>query len=329
MSQLNSSKIGFILFYLKINIYYFRCDINNVRQNCAIFTIMPAIYEQVVLQEGESFSIGIFQDNLKKSTWHYHNNYEISFITEGMGKRIVADSIEEFQPGDLVFVGRNLPHAWIADKGQRVLTERTLEMVYLQFPVAVFCPQLLALPEFKEVQRALKMSERGIQIVGQTLNEVSEIMLQLPYLRGFERMNYLFRMLDIIGRSKTVYSLASEEYLLKVFKPANRRIGQIHDYLMNHFREEIDLAQLSELIHMAEGSLCRFFKMNVGCSVFEYLNKLKVDFACKLLMDPDIVIVDVCFDSGFHNLSHFNKQFRKNTGVAPSEYRKKFKVLVH
>jgi AraC-like DNA-binding protein len=45
-------------------------------------------------------------------------------------------------------------------------------------------------------------------------------------------------------------------------------------------------------------------------------------------MDEELAIVDVCYDSGFNNLSHFNKQFRKNTGVTPSEYRKRFKWLV-
>lgn len=289
---------------------------------------MPARYEQIVLKEDESFSIGIFQDNLGKSTWHYHNNFEISFITEGTGKRIVADSIEEFQPGDLVFIGGNLPHVWIADKEQKIFSDRSLEMVYLQFSSNIFFPQLLALPEFKQVKRALEMSERGIQIVGTTLNEVSEIMLQLPYLKNFDRMNNFFRLLDIIGNSDSNIKLASEEYMRKQFKPANRRIALVHDYLMNHYREEIDLKQLAELVHMAEGSLCRFFKMNVGSSVFEYLNRIKVELACKLLMDPDMVIIDVCLDSGFNNLSHFNKQFRKNTGVTPSEYRKRFRGLV-
>jgi AraC-like DNA-binding protein len=289
---------------------------------------MPARFERILLKDDESFSIGIFQDNLEKSTWHYHNNFEISFITEGSGKRIVADSIEEFQPGDLVFIGSSIPHVWIADKEQRVISGRTLEMVYLQFSSNIFFPQLLALPEFKNVKRAIEMSERGIQVVGQTLNEVSEIMLQLPYLTGFDRINYFFRLIDIIGKSDTNISLASEDFMRKQFKPANRRIGLIHDYLMNHYREEIDLKQLAELVHMAEGSLCRFFKMNVGISVFEYLNRIKVEFACKLLMDPEMGIVDVCLDSGFNNLSHFNKQFRKNIGLTPSEYRKRFKGLV-
>lgn len=289
---------------------------------------MSAKYEQISLREDESFFTGIFQDNLEKCTWHYHNNYEISFITEGTGKRIVADSIEEFQPGDLVFIGRNLPHVWIAEKEQRVISGRTLEMVFLQFSANILFPQLLALPEFGYVKKSLELSERGIQIVGQTLNEVSEIMLQLPYLKGFDRINHFYRLMDIIGKSNSNIQLASEEYMRKKFTTGNRRIALLHDYLMNHYREEIDLKKLAELVNMAEGSLCRFFKMNVGTSIFDYLNQIKVEFACKLLMDPDLGIVDVCLDSGFNNLSHFNKQFRKNTGVTPTEYRKRFSGLV-
>ena len=289
---------------------------------------MTARYEQRNLKEDESFSIGVFQDNLEKSTWHYHNNYEISFITEGSGKRIVADSMEEFQPGDLVFIGGNIPHVWIAEKEQGVISERTLEMVFLQFSTNLLIPQMLALPEFKNVKKAIELADRGIQIVGQTLNEVSAIMLQLPYLDGFERMNQFLRMMDLIGRSASNISLASEEYMRKRFTTGNKRIGLLHDYLMHHYREEINLEKLASLVNMAEGSLCRFFKMNVGSSIFEYLNKIKVEFACKLLMNPNIGIFDVCLDSGFNNLSHFNKQFRKHMGVTPSEYRKRFRGLV-
>jgi len=174
---------------------------------------MTALFEKIIEKEGESFFIGIFQDNLEKSTWHYHNNFEISFITEGSGKRIVGDSIEEFQPGDLVFIGPNLPHVWIADKETRMLSKRTMEMVFLQFTMNIVSPQLLSLPEFSNVRKALEFSERGIQIIGDTLNQVSERMLQLPYLKSFERMVYFLTMMDLIGESNTNISLASKEYL--------------------------------------------------------------------------------------------------------------------
>jgi len=288
---------------------------------------VSALLEKIFVKENESFSIGVFQDNLEKSSWHYHNNYEISFITEGSGKRIVGDSIEEFQPGDLAFIGPNLPHVWIADKESRTPSNRSLEMVYLQFTSVVLSSQLLSLPEFNNVKRALDLSERGIQIIRNTLNEVSEIMLQLPYLKSFDRMLNFFKMMDIIGKSKTNVPLATKDYLKLRFTTGNKRIAVIHDYLMNNYQEEVNLKKLAALVNLAEGSLCRFFKMHMGITLFEYINQIKIEFACKLLMDQDLSIMDVCFDSGFNNISHFNKQFKKINGVPPSEYRKQFNVL--
>ena len=97
---------------------------------------------------------------------------------------------------------------------------------------------------------------------------------------------------------------------------------------MNNYREEVNLKKIAKLVNMAEGSLCRFFKDNIGMTLFEYLNQIKTDFACKLLMDQDLSVMEICLDSGFNNLSHFNKLFKKNTGVTPSEYRKRFKGVL-
>jgi AraC-like DNA-binding protein len=284
---------------------------------------MTAIHEDLMTKSDDSFFIGIFQDNWEKSTWHYHNYYELSFITEGSGKRIVADSIVEFQPGDLVFIGRNLPHVWIANKEEVAWSNRTLEMVFLQFTTNVLSQEMLALPEFKNIQHALSLSDRGVQITGQTLNEVSELMLQMPYLIGFERMIHFLKIMDLIGRSDSVIHLASKDYMKARFTTSNKRIAVIHDYLMNNYRGEVDLRQLAQMVTMAEGSLCRFFKQYMGITIFEYLNKIKIEFACKLLMDIDLSILDVCLDSGFNNLSHFNKQFKKFCGVPPKAYRKR------
>jgi AraC-like DNA-binding protein/mannose-6-phosphate isomerase-like protein (cupin superfamily) len=285
---------------------------------------MSALFEKIVIKENASFSIGIFQDNLEKCTWHYHDYYEISFITEGFGKRIVADSIEEFQPGDLVFLGRNLPHVWIANKETLTPNNRSLEMVFLQLPPESLTSDFLVLPELKHVSNALKLSERGIRITGDTLNQVSNIMLQLPYLDNFERFLQFFRLMDIIGQSKDFVPLASINYKNMHFETKNKRILIIHEFLMKNYRESIDLKQIALLVNMAEGSLCRFFKSIVGITIFEYLNKIKVDYACKLLMDKNLSILDVALDSGFNNLSHFNKQFKKVNGATPIVYRSRF-----
>lgn len=275
-----------------------------------------------------SFFIGIFQDTLEKSTWHYHNGFEINFILEGVGKRIIGDSIESFFPGDMIFIGQNMPHVWLADKHMESPSGRYLETAYLQFDMTVLPDKLLSLPEFKSVSKALRLAERGMKINDQTLNEVSELMLEMPYMEKFQQMMHFYKILDIIGRSTTIELLVSEEYARKRFTTGNRRIATIHEHMMIHYREKIDLDEMADLVSMAKGSLCRFFKSQMGMTIFEYLNQIKIELSCNLLRNPDLSILDVAFDSGFNNLSHFNKQFKKVTGQTPSEYRKQLKAYI-
>jgi len=284
---------------------------------------MKELLEQIKLNPDESYYIGIFQDHIDQSKWHYHQEYELSFITEGSGKRIVGDSVEEFHPGDLIFIGPRIPHVWFSGSPMlRQPSERTLESVYLLFNQDILPDGLTSLPEFSHVNRALKLSERGLRITGDTLNQVSRIMLQLPYLSGMKRLMFFYEIMDIIGCSTSFQFLASKSYVKSKFETANMRVKGIHEFLMKNYQEEINLEEVADIVHMAPASTCRFFKSSTGLTIFEYLNKIKIDFACKLLLNTDLNIVDISYDCGFNNLSHFNKQFRKFIGKTPTQFRK-------
>ena len=271
----------------------------------------------------ESFHIGVFQDHIDQSKWHYHQEFELSFITEGSGRRIVGDSVEEFHPGDLIFIGPKIPHVWISEHsnpGQP--SGRTLESVYMLFGYDILPEGLTSLPEFTHVNHAIKYSQRGLRITGHTLNQVSRIMLQLPYLDAMKRLMYFYEIMDLIGKCETGNFLASDSYVKSKFQTNNSRIKKIHEYLMKNYREEINLEEIAYLVHMAPASLCRFFKSSTGLTVFEYLNKIKIDYSCKLLLNTELSIVNISYDCGFNNLSHFNKQFRKFLGQTPSQFRR-------
>jgi len=283
---------------------------------------MKELLEQIKLNPDESFFIGIFQDHIDKSRWHYHQEFELSFITEGTGRRIVGDSIEDFHPGDLIFIGPRIPHVWfpMASNIQQH-SGRTLESVYMLFNQEILPEGLTRLPEFDNVRKAVSLSERGILIKGETLNEVSRILLQLPYMSRIRRLIYFYEIMDLIGQCDSFDYLASSEYVKNKFATANNRVRKIHEFLMKNYQEEIDLEEVAGIVHLAPASVCRFFKASTGLTVFEYLNKIKVDYACKLLLNTDKNIVDISYDCGFNNLSHFNKQFRKFIGKTPSQFR--------
>lgn len=289
---------------------------------------MSASYEQISLNSNESFYIGVFQDNIEKGTWHYHHKLELTFVTEGKGKRIVGDSIEDFYPGDLIFIGAKIPHVWIAEKNEfGTETARSLESVYLQFGQNIIPDDILKLPEFADVKKAIKLSQRGVHITADTLNEVSRLMLELPYKDNFSRIIYFYQIMNAIGKSSSNILLASEEYAARRFNSTNERITKVHEYLMSNSHEEVDLEKIAQLVHMAPGSLCRFFKSETGITIFNYLNKIKVDYSCSLLLNRELSIADIAYDCGFNNLSHFNKQFKKNMNITPSQYRKHFEKI--
>lgn len=284
---------------------------------------MKEFLEEIKSNPEESFYIGIFQDHIEQTAWHYHQEYELSFITEGNGERIVGDSVEEFHPGDLIFIGPRIPHVWISQGlVRRQHTGRSLESVYLLFNEKVLPPGIRELPEFEQVNKALRYSERGIRISGDTLNRASNLMLQLPYLDRMKRLMMFYEILHIIGSSTSYTFLASEDYVRSKRNTGNKRVNTIHEYLMKNYREEINLDEIASLVAMAPASVCRFFKNYTGETIFGYLNKIKIDYACSLLLNSDLNVVDISYDCGFNNLSHFNKQFRKLIGMTPTQFRK-------
>ncbi|MGW8315089.1 MAG: helix-turn-helix domain-containing protein [Bacteroidales bacterium] len=284
---------------------------------------MKELLEQIKLNPEESFYIGVFQDHIDQSAWHYHQEFELSFITEGTGKRIVGDSVEAFYPGDLIFIGPGIPHVWFSESPvQKQHSGRTLESVYLLFNHHILPEGLTVLPEFRAVNRAIRYSERGIRITGDTLNQVSRLMLQLPYLNTLKRLMLFYEIMDMIGNSDTFTYLASADYVRTRFQTSNSRVKKIHEFLMKNYREEVTLQQIAGVAHMAPASVSRFFKGATGLSVFEYLNKIKIDFARQLLLNTDMSVEHISYDCGFNNLSHFNKQFKKFSGWTPSKYRK-------
>jgi AraC-like DNA-binding protein len=290
---------------------------------------MKQFLEELKQNPEESFFIGVFQDHIEQTSWHYHQEFELSFITEGSGKRIVGDSVESFHPGDLIFIGPRIPHVWISGEMARTQhSGRTLESVYMLFNQDILPQGLTTLPEFKDVNRALHLSERGMRITGDTLNRVSRIMLQLPYQGRMKRLMLFYEIMHIIGSSDSFTLLATEGYIKSKFETSNTRVNTIHEFLMNNYREDVNLDKIADLVHLAPASACRFFKSATGQTIFNYLNKIKVDYACNLLMNTDLNIVDISYDCGFNNLSHFNKQFRQITGKTPSQYRK-LRLLPH
>ncbi len=108
----------------------------------------------------------------------------------------------------------------------------------------------------------------------------------------------------------------------------NDRINVVFNYVKTHFKEEIRLEEIADMVSMTVPSFCRYFKKITNKTFIKFVNECRLVHASTLLTEKPISITEVCFESGFNNFSHFNKSFKKFTGQSPSSYRNQFKTIL-
>ena len=105
----------------------------------------------------------------------------------------------------------------------------------------------------------------------------------------------------------------------------NPTVRMLRDYIQLYFSQDLSLSMLAKTYHYNEKYLGRLFKQQTGYAFHDYLNKHRLDYAKKLLKDPSISVTDAALQSGFNNVTYFNRLFRQHFDVTPTQYRKKHK----
>lgn len=251
--------------------------------------------------------------------WHYHEEYELHLIVASRGKVFVGDYIGQFQPGHLVLTGPRLPHNWIStDVPPEGVALRDL---VLQFGDAPLRQSAALIPEIAEALPLLERARHGIEFFG--LSELAgERMAAIRQTHGLARFALFCAFLAELSRC-TDYRLLSTVQLQSFDDDAAlARISGIVDWLSEHYCETFSMAELSQRLAMSESSFSRLFRRATGNSFTDFVNRLRINKACQLLMETDRYITNVCYDVGFNNVANFNRRFLQIKGMTPKEFRR-------
>lgn len=261
--------------------------------------------------------------------WHYHPEFELVLVVKSTGQRTVGDHTENFADGDLVFLGPNLPHAYHNDPVYyQDNSTLTAEAIVIHFREDFLGKDFFNLPEMIPVKQLFDKAKFGLKILGDTRQQMAEKMQQMLSMSGHQRIIQLLSMLEILSLSETYQLLASPGFVQQYAASGTDRITKVHEYIITNFRKDIPLADAAEVAHMSVPSFCRFFKACTRKSFSHFLNEIRVGYACKLLIEDQHNISRICYESGFNNMSNFNRQFRKLTGNTPLQYKKKRNVTL-
>lgn len=276
--------------------------------------------EVVEIGQGEAFAAWQHGYPFRTVRWHFHPEYEIHQVVATEGHCFVGDHIGAFGPGQLVLTGPNLPHNWVSDL--RGAASVPLRSRVVQFPEGLLEAAAGVFPEFAGLRALLDLSRRGAVFGAAASARAAPLMAELVEARSVRRVELFAGLLGTLARDAEVRPLASASYLPDppAFLSAgiNRALAHIAEHLTEPFTE----GDLAALAGRSPGAFSRGFRRHTGMTLVDYVNRLRVNLACQLLMgEPERPITDICFAVGFGNVSNFNRQFLARKGMPPSRFR--------
>ena len=255
-------------------------------------------------------------------TFHFHQEYQLFLVLQGKGTRFVGDNMKPFEKGDLVFTGPNLPHVWRSDDcyfGKK--NDLKTRGIVIYFNDNFLGETIHKKEELENICHLLQKSVRGLEISGDTNRKVSGMMIELLEMKGTKSIIQLLKILDILASSRECHFITHKHYVPIKTEAETNRMNKVYEYVTKNFCQKIMLDDVAAIANMTSTSFSRYFKSRVNKSFSDFLKEIRIDYARKLLSQEEMNINQIAYECGFHNISNFNKQFKKVTGDHPFHYR--------
>ena len=251
--------------------------------------------------------------------WHFHDEYELHLITATAGKAFIGDWIGPFVPGHLVLCGPRLPHNWISlDTPEGGVAERDLVIQFRHEPIERAAAEI---PELHEVLQLLERARHGIEFFGMSQQARSH-WEHVKAVRGLRRFGVFCEFLADLAQC-TDYRLLSSVQMQGAEGDAQLdQINGIVNRISANVAEPISAGEIAAELGMSDSRFSRFFRRSTGNSFTDFVNRVRINSACHLLMQTDHYVTDICYQVGFNNVANFNRRFLEIKGMTPSEFRR-------
>lgn len=252
--------------------------------------------------------------------FHFHDECQLVYISSGAGTRIIGDSIERFEAGDLTFVGPNVPHVWYSEVAPHNAYLPAISIAVYINP-AVVVDHLKAFIDIQALKTFFHQSTRGLSIVGRKKEVITNHLQQMIHQKNVSLLVSFVQILDLLLDDKDLIWLNEASLLSAYSSKSQGRVAQLMHFIQQNFRTAITLEEAASVAGLQLHSFCRFFKGLTHRTFSDFLNEVRVGFACQLLQHSDLPITQIAFECGYSNISYFNRSFKKIHQITPKAYR--------
>lgn len=258
------------------------------------------------------------------SSWHYHTQYELLYISDSFGIRFVGNNISNFSPGEIVLVAPYLPHLWRNDTPNNQGNISTkVKTIVIRFSEDFIAKNTFKLAEFSDIKKLLENSKFGLSFGINTAKDLHNDLFEIVELSAASQSIKLLKLLQYLSLSnerQVLSTIDKKQYI----SDNSQRIDKVLNYISENYTSHITLEQVAELAGMTNSSFCRYFKKMTNKSFTHFLNEVRIHKATHLLIQEDSQITEVGYAVGYQSITNFNRQFKVIMGESPKSYRPKF-----
>ena len=254
---------------------------------------------------------------------HNHEVFELNFVEHAAGvRRIVGDSNEVIGDYDLVLItSPDLEHVW----EQNTCDSDDIREITVQFYLDMSDDGFLSRNPFYSLRKMLKEARKGLAFPMSAIMRVYQQLDTLSSVKdGFYAVMQFMTILYELSRCTGARTLATSSFAKVEVESDSRRVLKVKNYIAKNYMDEIRLNTLADIAGMSPSAFSRFFKLHTGRNLSEYIIEMRLGYASRMLVDTAKSIAEISFQSGFNNLSNFNRIFKKKKGCSPSEFRENY-----
>jgi AraC-like DNA-binding protein len=278
---------------------------------------MKIVFEDIKRIAGSSFRILVNPKLNDFYYWHFHPEFELTFIEAPLGTRRVGNHVGQFEGSDLVFIGSNIPHLNF-DYGIRTEYEK----VVLQIKQDFFKNDFVTTPELASIHQLFQNSKRVICFNGKTKESVGKRLKEIHHLPNFEQFVEVLSLFQMLATSNEITYLHEVPFDDFYNNKEQNRLKVVYTFIENNFQRNITIEEMGELTHLSKAAFCRYFKKMTRLTFTEFLNQFRIEQA-KMLLKSDKNVTETCYECGFESLSYFNRIFKKVVGQNPIQFKKR------
>ena len=237
--------------------------------------------------------------------------------------RIIGDTTEKFTSGEVVLIPPDIPHCWHFDnettdrKGKIANISLFWENDFLNICSDCF-------PELHGYCQKINELTNAIRFSGEKQERIVSILKKMRKENEAERIASIIKLIVTIAENEDFQNIVGKYQKIDKEK---KRLNDIQIFVICNVKRNIALSDIARHVGMNRASFCTFFKKATGKTFINYLNEFRIELACQLLKNSKNSIADICYETGFNDISYFNRTFKRLKKVSPTEYRRLIIVM--